>query len=216
MMNYPDTATSLIGRPAPSFVAHSTKGMLNLEAFEGSWVLLFCHPADFTPVCTTEFISLAKHKSEFDELGVELIGLSVDSVFSHLNWIEWIEDYAGITVDFPVIEDMSMSVSQAYGMIDGNSVNSASVRACFFIDPDQNIQAVIHYPMQVGRSVEELLRVQKALITTYQNDISVPAGWQPGDEVMETTVNQMMEKPSGWLKRTLEKAFTFHNTNPKT
>ena len=144
---------SLIGKAAPQFVAHSTKGMVDLAAYEGSWVLLFCHPADFTPVCTTEFISLANHQQQFNELGVELLGLSIDSVYSHLSWIDWIEENFEQKVCFPVIEDISMQIARAYGMIDETGVNTSTVRACVFIDPNQNVQAIIHYPMQVGRSI---------------------------------------------------------------
>jgi peroxiredoxin (alkyl hydroperoxide reductase subunit C) len=194
---------SLVGHPAPQFVAHSTRGIVDLSAYEGSWVLLFCHPADFTPVCTTEFISLAKNKPEFDKLGVELIGLSVDSVYSHLNWIDWIEEHFDQNITFPVIEDSSMEISKAYGMIDETSINTSTVRSCVFIDPDQNIQALIHYPMQVGRSIPELLRVQHALIATFEVEAAVPANWSPGEKTIETPLEHMLEKPSGWLKRIL-------------
>lgn len=196
-------ANSLIGKNAPNFSAHSTRGIIDLEAYEGSWVLLFCHPADFTPVCTTEFISLAKKKEEFDSLGVELIGLSVDSIYSHMNWLEWIEDNFGQHIPFPVIEDSSMEISKAYHMIDETSQSTATVRACIFIDPEQVVQAVIHYPMQVGRSIDEILRVQKALIETHDQEIAVPANWQPGQKIIETPLDRMMNKPAGWLKKVL-------------
>jgi peroxiredoxin (alkyl hydroperoxide reductase subunit C) len=199
-------SASLVGKPAPQFVAHSTQGMLELAAFEGSWVLLFCHPADFTPVCTTEFIGLAQQKEAFDALGVELIGLSVDSVYSHLSWLEWIETHYGEKITFPVIEDSSMEISKAYNMIDSSSINTATVRACIFIDPEQIIQAVVHYPMQIGRSIDELLRVQKALITTYQSELAVPANWLPGEKTMQTPVDRLIERPTGWLKRVLDSA----------
>ena len=167
--------SSLVGKAAPQFVAHSTRGMLDLSAYEGSWVLLFCHPADFTPVCTTEFISLANNQQRFDKLGVELIGLSIDSVYSHLSWIDWIEQNFEQKISFPVVEDTSMQIAKAYGMIDESSVNTSTVRACAFIDPNQTIQAVIHYPMQVGRSIEELLRVQQALMATFNVEVATPA-----------------------------------------
>ena len=124
---------SLVGKAAPNFVAHSTKGMVDLAAYEGSWVLLFCHPADFTPVCTTEFVSLSKHQHQFNELGVELIGLSVDSVYSHLSWIDWIEENFGQKVTFPVLEDSSMQIARAYGMIDESSMNTSTVRSLSLI-----------------------------------------------------------------------------------
>lgn len=195
--------SSLIGKSAPSFVAHSTQGMIDLADYEGSWVLLFCHPADFTPVCTTEFISLAQNHAAFRDLGVELIGLSVDSVYSHINWLEWIENNFEQKVSFPVIEDSSMAISKAYQMIDEQSTSTATVRSCIFIDPEQVIQAVIHYPMQVGRSIEELLRVQQGLIETYNAEIAVPANWQPGQKVIETPLDRLIDKPAGWLKRIL-------------
>ena len=155
------TPNSMIGRRAPDFSARSSKGELSLAAFEGSWTILFCHPASFTPVCTTEFIELARRKRDFDALGVELLGLSVDSVYSHINWLEWIKARMDVEVAFPVIEDLSMEVARAYGMLDPNSRTSATVRACYFIDPKQIVQAIIHYPMYVGRSIDELLRVQR-------------------------------------------------------
>lgn len=195
---------SLIGKAAPQFVAHSTKGMVDLAAYEGSWVLLFCHPADFTPVCTTEFISLANHQQQFNELGVELLGLSIDSVYSHLSWIDWIEENFEQKVCFPVMEDISMQIARAYGMIDETSVNTSTVRACVFIDPNQNVQAIIHYPMQVGRSIGELLRVQQALISTFEADTATPANWSPGEKTIQTPLDPMLEKPSGWLKRILK------------
>ena len=192
-------AVSMVGKRAPDFTARSTKGELSMSAYEGSWTLLFCHPASFTPVCTTEFIELARRKPEFDSLGVELIGLSIDSVYSHINWLEWINDRADVKVEFPVIEDMSMQVARAYGMIDAISRTSATVRACYFIDPEQIVQAVIHYPMHIGRSIEELLRVQRALIDTYQNDLSTPADWQPGDKHLETSLDMETPRADDWL-----------------
>ena len=196
--------SSLVGKAAPQFVAHSTRGMLDLSAYEGSWVLLFCHPADFTPVCTTEFISLANNQQRFDELGVELIGLSIDSVYSHLSWIDWIEQNFEQKVSFPVVEDTSMQIAKAYGMIDESSVNTSTVRACAFIDPNQTIQAVIHYPMQVGRSIEELLRVQQALMATFDVEVATPANWSPGEKLIKTPLDRMLEQPTGWLKRILD------------
>ena len=190
---------SLIGRRAPDFSARSSKGEVSLAAFEGSWTLLFCHPASFTPVCTTEFIELARRNDEFDALGVELLGLSVDSIYSHINWLEWIKGRMDVEVAFPVIEDLSMEVAKAYGMIDLSSRTSATVRACYFIDPEQSIQAIIHYPMYVGRSIDELLRVQKALIDTYQNDLSTPANWKPGDKFLKTSLDMEALKSDDWL-----------------
>jgi len=190
---------SMIGRRAPDFSARSSKGELSMAAFEGSWTLLFCHPASFTPVCTTEFIELARHKAEFDALGVELLGLSIDSIYSHISWLEWIKERMDVEIAFPVIEDLSMEVAQAYGMVDMSSRTSATVRACYFIDPEQIVQAIIHYPMYVGRSIDELLRVQKALIDTYQNDLSTPANWQPGDKYLKSSLDMQAIKSNDWL-----------------
>jgi peroxiredoxin (alkyl hydroperoxide reductase subunit C) len=194
---------SMIGKRAPDFSARSSKGELSLAAFEGSWTMLFCHPASFTPVCTTEFIELARRKRDFDALGVELLGLSVDSVYSHINWLEWIKARMDVEVEFPVIEDLSMEVARAYGMLDPNSRTSATVRACYFIDPKQIVQAIIHYPMYVGRSIDELLRVQKALIDTYQNDLSTPANWKPGDKYLKTSLDMEALKSNNWLSEAI-------------
>ncbi len=190
---------SMIGQRAPDFSARSSKGQLSLSAFEGSWTMLFCHPADFTPVCTTEFIEMARRKDEFDALGVELLGLSVDSVYSHISWLDWIRDKIGVNVEFPVIEDLSMEVANAYGMLDPTSRTTATVRACYFIDPDQIIQAVIYYPMYVGRSIDELLRVQKALIDTHHNELSTPANWQPGDKYLRSSLDMNAMEANDWL-----------------
>ena len=165
--------------------------------------MMFCHPASFTSVCTTEFIELARRKSEFDALGVELLGLSVDSIYSHINWLELIKTRMDIEVEFPVIEDLSMEVAKAYGILDTNSRTSATVRACYFIDPKQVVQAIIHYPMYVGRSIDELLRVQKALIDTYENDLSTPANWQPGDKYLKTSLNMEALKSHNWLSEAI-------------
>ena len=161
--------------------------------------MLFCHPASFTPVCTTEFIEFARRKREFDALGVELLGLSVDSVYSHINWLEWIKTRMDVEVEFPVIEDLPMEVAKAYGMLDTNSRTLATVRVCYFIDPKQIIQAIIHYPMYVGRSIDELLRVQKALIDTYENDLSTPANWQPGNKFLKTSLDMKSLRSNDWL-----------------
>ena len=194
---------SMIGQQAPNFSARSSKGELSLSAFEGSWTILFCHPADFTPVCTTEFVELARRQPEFDELGVELLGLSIDSIYSHINWLEWIRSKMDVEVRFPVIEDLSMEGATAYGMLDPTSRTTATVRACYFIDPDQIIQAIIHYPMYVGRSIDELLRVHKALIDTHKNDLSTPADWRPGEKYLKTTLDMQAIETDNWLASTI-------------
>jgi len=130
--------------------------------------------------------------------------LSVDSVYSHLSWIDWIEDNFGQKVSFPVIEDSSLQIAKVYGMVDETSVNTSTVRSCVFIDPTQAVQAVIHYAMQVGRSVDELLRVQEALIATFDAEAATPANWLPGDKTIDTPLDRMLEQPTGWLKRILK------------
>lgn len=194
---------SLIGKKAPNFAARSTKGDITLSDFSGRWVLIFCHPADFTPVCTTEFVSLSERKHEFDALNVQLLGLSIDSIFSHRNWIEWIRAQFDVTIDFPILEDLSMEIARAYQMIDGSQISTATVRSCIFIDPDQIIQSLIHYPMHVGRSIDELLRVQQALIDTQDNTLATPANWQPGDKYMDMNPDNFFETSGDWLEQTI-------------
>ena len=159
--------------------------------------LLFCHPADFTPVCTSEFVALAKEQDKFAEMDVQLLGLSVDSVYSHMGWIEWIETKFNLSVNFPVIEDVSMDIARAYGMIDAYSDTTSTVRACLFVDPEQKVQALIHYPMHIGRSVDELLRVQRALIDTYQTAKVAPANWCPGDDFMQSAAYSVSGRHQG-------------------
>ena len=146
---------------------------------------------------------MARRKGEFDAMGVELLGLSVDSIYSHISWLGWIKDKMGVAVDFPVIEDLSMEVANAYGMLDPTSRTTATVRACYFIDPDQIIQAVIHYPMYVGRSIDELLRVQQALIDTYGNELSTPANWRPGEKYLKSTLDMDAVEVNDWLASTI-------------
>ena len=194
---------SLVGSPVIDFAARSTMGEVRLSAFAGRWILLFCHPADFTPVCTSEFVALAKEQDKFAEMDVQLLGLSVDSVYSHMGWIEWIETKFNLSINFPVIEDVSMDIARAYGMIDAYSDTTSTVRACLFIDPAQKVQALIHYPMHIGRSVDELLRVQRALIDTYQTAKVAPANWGPGDAFMQSAADSVSGGTKGWLQRVM-------------
>ena len=198
------TYRSLIGSPAIDFAARSTMGEVRLSALAGRWILLFCHPADFTPVCTSEFVALAREQDKFAEMDVQLLGLSVDSVYSHMGWVEWIETEFDLSVKFPVIEDVSMDIARAYGMIDSYSDTTSTVRACMFIDPTQKVQALIHYPMHIGRSVDELLRVQRALIDTYQTPRATPANWEPGDAFMQSAADAVSGGTKGWLQRVMK------------
>ena len=172
--------------PAPDFEAKSTHGTIKLSDYtsKGKYVLLFSHPADFTPVCTTEFIEFAKRQSDWDRLNVQLIGVSIDSVNAHIAWIRDIEQHADTKIGFPVIADLDFKVATAYGMVHEAVSDTATVRAVFVIDPKQIIRAIIYYPMQLGRSVDELVRIFEAIQVGDANKVSLPANWQPGDPVI--------------------------------
>jgi peroxiredoxin 2/4 len=173
-----------IGDKAPNFSARTTMGGINLSQYRGKWVIFFSHPADFTPVCTTEFVALAKAEDAFSALDCALLGLSVDSLFSHFAWMRAINQAFGVTIGFPVIEDPSMAVGRAYGMIDETSQDSAAVRSTYFIDPEGVIRAITTYPHNVGRSVGEMLRMVAALQRASGDLVLTPEGWQTGDEVL--------------------------------
>lgn len=178
---------------APGFSARSTAGEVSLAAYRGRWLLFFSHPADFTPVCTSEFIALARAKERFAELGCELLGLSVDSLYAHVAWLRDIEQSFGVKVDFPLIEDPSMTIAEAYGMLDSGSPSSATVRATYLIDPEGVIRAIVWYPMNVGRSVDELLRLVEALQASLREGASTPEGWRSGDRLVEQAATTMEE-----------------------
>ncbi|GBR03188.1 peroxiredoxin [Acetobacter oeni] len=173
-----------IGDMAPDFTARTTQGALTLSDLRGQWVLLFSHPADFTPVCTSEFIALAREADRFAALNCRLVGLSVDSLPSHLAWLEAIRVSFGVRVPFPVVEDPSMAIARAYGMLDVAADSSATVRGVYVIDPAGVIRAITWYPASVGRSVEELLRLLQALQQADRAGVLTPEGWQPGDDVV--------------------------------
>jgi peroxiredoxin (alkyl hydroperoxide reductase subunit C) len=180
------TQTSLprLNEPAPQFQANSTFGPISLANYKGKWVVLFSHPADFTPVCTTEFVEFSKRFEEFEKKNVQLIGLSIDSVYSHIAWVRSIEHHFKVQVKFPLIADLDMKVANAYGMIHPGAATTATVRCVFIIDPEQNIRAMIYYPLTNGRSIAEILRLVEALQTTDKNTVSTPANWCPGDKVI--------------------------------
>lgn len=187
------TRLPLLGDKAPSFRARSTKGIINFpKDYKGSWVVFFSHPADFTPVCTTEFMTLESMKDEFAQLNTKLLGLSVDSVTSHLAWLKNIKDsidYEGmsdIDVDFPLIDDLSRTIAKKYGMIQPNADNTKTVRAVFIIDPQSKIRAILYYPQTNGRNIEEIKRLLVALQTTDEFGVVTPANWEAGDEVIIT------------------------------
>ncbi|HET7207009.1 MAG TPA: peroxiredoxin [Terriglobales bacterium] len=175
-----------INEPAPNFEAKSTQGMIKLSDFtsKGKWVLLFSHPADFTPVCTTEFIEFARRTPDFEKRNVQLVGNSVDSVYSHIAWIRNIEQHNHVKVTFPVIADLDQKVARAFGMVHEAVSDTAAVRAVFFIDPKGVIRALLYYPLSLGRNVDELLRAIDALQTADANACATPANWRPGDAVI--------------------------------
>ena len=173
-----------IGMSAPDFRARSTGGDIQLSAFRGRWVIFFSHPSDFTPVCSTEFAELARRQAQFDALDCQLIGLSVDSLYSHLAWIRALREALGVDVEFPILEDPSMAIGRAYGMIDDHSADSTSMRSTFYIDPEGVIRAITCYPHNVGRSVDEMLRLLQGLREVAANDVLTPEGWRPGQPRM--------------------------------
>ena len=184
--DFSDTIVRLprLNEPAPDFHAPTTHGEKKLSDYKGRWLILFSHPADFTPVCTTEFIGFAKAWPEFQKLNCDLLGLSIDSTFSHVAWVRNIKEKFGVQIPFPVIDDLSMEVSSAYGMIMPGASDTSTVRTTFFIDPEGIMRAMIYYPMSNGRSIDEFLRLVKAMQTSDEHEIATPEGWQPGDDVI--------------------------------
>jgi len=171
--------------PAPDFEANTTAGPIKLSEWQaGRWVVLFSHPADFTPVCTTEFVEFARLTPEFEKRNVALLGNSVDSVYSHIAWLRNIEEKFGVKVTFPVVADLDQKVSRLYGMIHETSSVTAPVRCVFFIDPKRTLRAMIYYPANVGRNFDEILRVVDALQTADTHQVACPANWRPGDDVI--------------------------------
>jgi len=173
-----------INEPAPDFSAKTTHGPRSLRDYHGKWLILFSHPADFTPVCTTEFLAFARLHDRFQKLGCELLGLSIDSTYSHLAWIRNIKEKFGVEIPFPIIDDLSMRIAHDYGMIQPGASDTSTVRATFFIDPEAKVRAMVYYPMTNGRSVEEFLRLLQALQTSDRHSVATPEGWCPGQKVM--------------------------------
>jgi peroxiredoxin (alkyl hydroperoxide reductase subunit C) len=174
----------VLGEPAPDFEAETTQGPIKLSSLKGKWVVLFSHPADFTPVCTTEFMAFAQIYDELQALNVQLIGLSVDSISAHLAWVHAIKEKMGVTIPFPIIADLNMKVAKKFGMIHPGQSSTAAVRCVFFIDDKGIMRAMIYYPLQNGRFMPEIIRLIKALQTTDKFKVSTPANWQPGDKVV--------------------------------
>ena len=173
-----------LNEAAPNFEAPTTHGIKKLEDYRGKWLVLFSHPADFTPVCTTEFIAFAKRHEEFQAVNCELLGLSIDSTFSHIAWERNIKEKFDVEIGFPIIADLSMQVAKAYGMIQPGASDTSAVRATFIIDPEGVLRAMVYYPMSNGRSIDEILRLVKALQTSDTHKVATPEAWQPGDKVI--------------------------------
>ncbi|WP_448517645.1 peroxiredoxin [Pseudothermotoga sp.] len=189
-------AIPLIGERFPEIEVLTTHGRMKLpDAFKGKWFVLFSHPADFTPVCTTEFIAFQKRYNQFRELGAELIGLSVDQVFSHIKWVEWIKEQTGVEIEFPIIADTG-KVSEMLGMIHP-AKGSNTVRAVFFVDPNGIIRAILYYPQEVGRNMDEIVRIVKAFKVADENKVAIPANWPNneliGDEVIVPPATSIQE-----------------------
>jgi peroxiredoxin 2/4 len=181
----------LIGEPAPCFKAESTQGPINFpEDFKGKWVIFFSHPADFTPVCTTEFMTFASMQPEFEKLNCKLLGLSIDSTYSHIAWLRTIKEkiefrgMKGVEVTFPVISDLTMEVSKAFGMLQPSASTTQAVRAVFLIDPEANVRAILYYPLSNGRNMEEIKRLLLAMQLSDKHKVATPANWQPTEDVI--------------------------------
>jgi peroxiredoxin (alkyl hydroperoxide reductase subunit C) len=183
-----------IGEPAPQFKAVTTQGEINFPGdYKGSWVILFSHPADFTPVCTSEFMTFASMEKDFNDANCKLVGLSVDGLYSHIAWLRTIKEkieYKGmkdVEVTFPLIEDITMEVATKYGMMMPGESNTKAVRAVFVIDPAGIVRTVLYYPLSLGRNFDELYRIVIALQAADEFGIATPADWQPGDDVIVPT-----------------------------
>ena len=186
-------AMPLIGEEAPSFTAVTTQGEINFpQDYKGKWVILFSHPADFTPVCTTEFMTFGSMIDEFKELNTELVGVSVDSLYSHIAWLRKIQELEwngkkNISVTFPLIEDIKMEVAKKYGMIQPGQSTTQAVRAVFVIDPNGKIRTILYYPLTTGRNFDEIKRIILALQKADSDGVATPADWRPGDDVIVPT-----------------------------
>ncbi len=186
-----------LGERVPNFSARSTAGPLSLTDFRGRWLVLFSHPGDFTPVCTSEFVSLARAAPQFAALGCALVGVSVDSLFSHLAWIRMIRDRFRVNVEFPIVEDPTMAIAHAYGMVAPDAADASAARATCFIDPDGILRAQTNYPATVGRSVAEMMRVVTALRRVHDGHVLAPEGWVPGADLLEVPAETAPEALAG-------------------
>ena len=173
-----------LGEPAPEFEAPTTHGTKKLSDYKGSWLILFSHPADFTPVCTTEFIAFAEIADELEKRNTKLMGLSIDSTYSHIAWVRNIEQNFGVKIPFPVIADLNKDVATKYGMVMPGESSTETSRCVFVIDPDGIMRSMIYYPLTTGRNMDEILRLVDALQTHVKHKVATPANWRPGDDVI--------------------------------
>lgn len=195
-----------IGDDAPDFEAVTTKGKVKFSDFANDkWIVFFSHPADFTPVCTTEMSGFAQRKAEFDALNTELIGLSIDSIHAHLGWVNNVRENTGVYFDFPIIADLDMSVSKKYGMFQPNEAETAAVRAVFFIDPKKKIRLVMYYPLNVGRNMDEILRALEALQVADEHKVAMPLDWKKGDKVIVPPPKTLEEMDARLADDSIEK-----------
>lgn len=199
------TRFPLIGEKFPEMEVKTTHGVIKLpDHFRGKWFVLFSHPADFTPVCTTEFVAFQKRYEKFKELNAELIGLSIDQVFSHMKWAEWIEEKLGVRIEFPIIADDTGAVAKRLGMIHpGKGMNT--VRAVFIVDPEGTIRLILYYPQEIGRNMDEILRALKALQISDEHKVAIPANW-PENELIGDRVIIPPASDVKTAKERLEKA----------
>lgn len=187
-----------IGDMAPDFSAMTTTGQIRFSDYiKGKWTILFSHPADFTPVCTTEMSGFALEKNFFEENDTKLIGLSIDSIHSHIAWVNNVRKNTGVLFEFPIIADIDMKVSKLYGMLQPGESETAAVRAVFFIDPNGKIRLIMYYPLNVGRNMDEIKRVLIALQTADKYKVAMPLDWRPGQKVVvppPKTIAEMQER----------------------
>lgn len=194
----PQITMPRIGDPAPDFTADTTTGKITFSDYiKDSWTILFSHPADFTPVCTTEMSGFALEQSFFDDHDTKLIGLSIDSIHAHIAWVNNVKKNSGVLFEFPIIADIDMNVSKKYGMLQPGESETAAVRAVFFIDPKGTIRLIMYYPLNVGRNMDEIKRALVALQTADEHSVAMPLDWRPGDKVIvppPKTVAAMQER----------------------
>lgn len=202
-----ETTTNRIPRindPAPDFVAATTHGQKRLSDYQGKWLVLFSHPADFTPVCTTEFIGFAERFTEFQKRNTEILGVSIDSIYSHLAWVRNIEEKMGVEIPFPIVADLDMKVASAYGMIHPGASDTSTVRSVFVIDDKGKIRALVYYPMSAGRNLDEILRLLDALQTGDKYGVACPMGWKKGDKVVVPAPKTQADAEARVADKTLE------------